>query len=53
LDTLTQHVTPLLWEHISFHGCYHFDLGEPSRRTGLRPLRIQLEQRLNESESPE
>lgn len=40
-DADLQHLTPLLWEHITFHGSYHFDLGEPSRRVGLRPLRIQ------------
>lgn len=40
-DTDLKHVTPLLWEHITFHGSYHFDRGEPNRRTGLHPLRIQ------------
>jgi TnpA family transposase len=40
-DDDLRHLTPLLWEHITFHGSYHFDLGEPSRQVGLRPLRIQ------------
>lgn len=47
-DADLKHVTPLLWEHITFHGSYHFDLGEPNRRTGLRPLRIQTDQRQNQ-----
>ncbi|KPV54725.1 hypothetical protein SE17_01910 [Kouleothrix aurantiaca] len=38
-----QHVTPLLWEHITFHGSYHFDLSEPQRQNGRRPLRIRTE----------
>lgn len=49
-DEDIRHLTPLLWEHITFHGTYHFDLGEPSRRTGLRPLRIQPDLRVNTSE---
>jgi len=36
-------VTPLLWEHITFHGSYHFDLSEPQRQNGRRPLRIRTE----------
>ncbi len=32
-------LTPLLSEHISIHGTYHFDLAAPDRREGLRPLR--------------
>jgi TnpA family transposase len=40
-DDDLKHVTPLLWEHITFHGSYHFDLGEPQRYGGLRPLRAQ------------
>jgi TnpA family transposase len=36
-----QHVTPLLWEHITFHGSYHFDLDEPDRQPGLRTLRTR------------
>jgi TnpA family transposase len=38
-DNDLKHITPLLWEHITFHGSYHFDLGEPQRQGGLRPLR--------------
>lgn len=34
-DADLQHLTPLLWEYITFHGSYHFDLGEPGRRGGL------------------
>src|SRR5207244_8290931 len=30
------HLSPVLWEHITFHGSYHFDLLGPSRLTGLR-----------------
>lgn len=33
------YLSPLLSEHISIHGTYHFDLGAPDRRDGLRPLR--------------
>ena len=40
-DADLQHVTPLLWEHITFHGSYHFDLREPQRQNGRRPLRIR------------
>lgn len=40
-DADVQHLTPLLWGHITFHGSYHVDLGEPSRRVGVRLLRIQ------------
>lgn len=31
-DADVQHLTPLLWEDIMFHGSYHVDLGEPGRR---------------------
>ena len=33
------YLSPLLSEHINIHGTYHFDLGAPDRREGLRPLR--------------
>jgi len=33
------HLTPLLSEHINIHGTYHFDIADPNRREGLRPLR--------------
>ncbi len=48
-----RHLTPLLWEHITFHGNYHFDLGEPSRQAGLRPLRILSAQPMRETEEDE
>ncbi len=40
-DADLQHVTPLLWEHITLHGSYHFDLGEPDRQPCLRALRTR------------
>lgn len=40
-DADLQHLTPLLWEHITFHGSYHVDFGESSRCVGLRPVRLQ------------
>lgn len=46
-----QHLTPLRWEHITFHGSYHVDLREPSRRAGLRPLRIQAPRDAEERET--
>ena len=33
------YLSPLLSEHINIHGTYHFDLADPNRREGLRPLR--------------
>ncbi len=33
------YLSPLLSKHINIHGTYHFDLGAPERREGLRPLR--------------
>jgi len=42
-DSDLQHVTPLLWEHITFHGSYHFDLDEPQQHNGRRPLRLRTE----------
>jgi TnpA family transposase len=35
-DTDLEHLSPLLWEQITLHGSYHFDLNP---RNGLRPLR--------------
>lgn len=37
-----RHIPLLLREHITFHRSYHFDLGEPSRRTELRPPKSHL-----------
>jgi TnpA family transposase len=33
------YLSPLLSEHINIHGTYHFDLADPNKREGLRPLR--------------
>lgn len=38
-----RHGTPLLWEHITFHGSYHVNLSEPQRQNGRRPLRMRTE----------
>ena len=32
-------LSPMIWDHINFHGTYHFDVVAASRRHGLRPLR--------------
>jgi len=37
-DSDLPYLTPLLWEHITFHGSYHFDL-RAAQQSGLRPLR--------------
>ena len=37
-DDLT-YLSPVLWDHITFHGTYHFDLATSRKRQGLRPLR--------------
>jgi hypothetical protein len=38
-DADLTYLSPVLWDHITFHGTYHFDLAAPRKRQGLRPLR--------------
>jgi hypothetical protein len=33
------YLSPILWDHITLHGSYHFDLAGPQKRQGLRPLK--------------
>ncbi|RRR75348.1 MAG: hypothetical protein EI684_04835 [Candidatus Viridilinea halotolerans] len=40
-DSDLPYLTPLLWEHITFHGSYHFDLRAAQQQSGLRPLRLR------------
>lgn len=40
-DSDLPYLTPLLWEHITFHGSYHFDLRAAQQQAGLRPLRLR------------
>lgn len=35
------HLTPLVWEHITMHGSYHFDVHVPQQLRELRPLRVR------------
>lgn len=40
-DSDLPYLTPLLWEHITFHGSYHFDLRAAQQPSELRPLRLR------------
>lgn len=38
-DADLPYLSPVLWDHIIFHGTYHFDFAAPRKRHELRPLR--------------